>query len=81
MQALLKQGGCGAKTRSGSPCKAPVVRSKKRCRMHGGTNGSGARFGNKNALKHGFNTIESKYLQKHIRNLLGDCKHLLAKLF
>jgi len=29
---------CGAKTRQGTPCKGPVVRGKKRCRMHGGTN-------------------------------------------
>lgn len=27
---------CGAKTRSGHPCKNPAVRSKARCRMHGG---------------------------------------------
>src|SRR5215831_15357247 len=32
---------CGAKTRSGAPCRAPAMRSKKtgqytRCRMHGG---------------------------------------------
>jgi hypothetical protein len=27
---------CGAKTRQGHPCKAPAVRGKARCRMHGG---------------------------------------------
>lgn len=27
---------CGAKTRSGAPCKAPAIRGKARCRMHGG---------------------------------------------
>ncbi len=27
---------CGAKTRSGCPCKAPAPRGKLRCRMHGG---------------------------------------------
>jgi hypothetical protein len=27
---------CGAKTRAGGSCKAPVVRGKSRCRMHGG---------------------------------------------
>ncbi len=27
---------CGAKTRSGCPCKAPAVHGKLRCRMHGG---------------------------------------------
>jgi hypothetical protein len=27
---------CGAKTRSGAPCKAPAMRNRARCRMHGG---------------------------------------------
>ena len=27
---------CGARTRAGGSCKAPVVRGKARCRMHGG---------------------------------------------
>lgn len=27
---------CGAKTRVGRPCRAPVIRGKNRCRMHGG---------------------------------------------
>ena len=33
---------CGARTRAGTPCKAPAVRGRKRCRMHGGARGSGA---------------------------------------
>ena len=44
---------CGAKTRSGKPCRVPAVGGKKRCRMHGGAPGSGAPRGNQNALKHG----------------------------
>lgn len=27
---------CGAKTRSGEPCRGPAMRGKDRCRMHGG---------------------------------------------
>ena len=27
---------CGARTRAGQPCRAPVVKGKNRCRMHGG---------------------------------------------
>ena len=69
---------CGAKTRSGLLCKSPAVRFKKRCRMHGGTN-HGAPTGNHNALKHGFNITESKYLKKRVIELLRDCKQLLAK--
>lgn len=44
---------CGARTRAGTPCRAPAVNGKTRCRMHGGANGSGAPKGNQNALKHG----------------------------
>ncbi len=47
--AMLSSPRCGAKTRSGTPCKSPAVRGKKRCRMHGGAFGSGAPRGNKNA--------------------------------
>ena len=36
---------CGAKTRSGTPCKNPIVTGRKRCRMHGGAAGSGAPTG------------------------------------
>src|SRR5437763_5083294 len=44
---------CGARTRSGHPCRTPPVRGRRRCRMHGGAAGSGAPVGNKNALRHG----------------------------
>jgi glucans biosynthesis protein len=49
---------CGAKTRSGAPCKNAATIISRRCRMHGGA-GSGAPLGNKNALKHGFFTREA----------------------
>lgn len=32
---------CGAKTRSGEPCKSPPVKGRERCRMHGGKSLSG----------------------------------------
>jgi uncharacterized protein YjcR len=53
METVLPSLLCGAKTRSGAPCKSRPVRGKKRCRMHGGAPGSGAPKGNQNALKHG----------------------------
>ncbi|WP_287434366.1 HGGxSTG domain-containing protein [Maritimibacter sp.] len=61
---------CGAKTRSGKPCRAPAVAGKARCRMHGGAVGSGAPKGNKNALKHGYYSAEAKAMRKHIRDLI-----------
>jgi len=44
---------CGARTRRGSACQAPRVRGRRRCRMHGGAAGAGARRGNRNAWRHG----------------------------
>ena len=32
---------CGAKTRSGHPCKSPAIHGKARCRMHGGKSTGG----------------------------------------
>ncbi|MDP1574152.1 MAG: HGGxSTG domain-containing protein [Coxiellaceae bacterium] len=63
---------CGAKTkrRNGAPCMAPAVRGKQRCRIHGGSKGSGAKLGNVNALKHGFTTKQSKNIRKEIKKCL-----------
>jgi hypothetical protein len=70
---------CGATTRSGTPCKAPAVHGKARCRMHGGAAGSGAPKGNRNALKHGLYTgtaIQDRHalqaLMRQARMVLKD---------
>jgi hypothetical protein len=67
MRASLR---CGARTRKGTPCQAPAVAGKARCRMHGGAAGSGAPKGNRNALKHGQYTAEARSLNAHVRDLL-----------
>ena len=71
--AMLASSRCGAKTRAGTPCQAPAVAGKKRCRMHGGAQGSGAPKGNKNALKHGLYTRvlidERRYLTAFMREM------------
>lgn len=46
-------GTCGARTRSGAPCKRAPVEGKARCKLHGGAS-TGAPKGNSNAVKHGF---------------------------
>ncbi|MFX7914628.1 HGGxSTG domain-containing protein, partial [Acinetobacter baumannii] len=33
---MLASARCGARTRLGGACRAPAVRGKRRCRMHGG---------------------------------------------
>ena len=56
---------CGARTRSGAPCKNPAIASKARCRLHGGRS-TGARTPEGRArlsalhLKHGRATTEAK---------------------
>lgn len=56
---MMASARCGAKTRSGKPCRSPAVHGKERCRMHGGAKGSGAPLGNQNALTNGLYTREA----------------------
>ena|SRR6185369_11468746 len=47
---------CGARTRSGKPCRSPATK-KRRCRLHGGASGSGAPSGKRNGqYRHGERT-------------------------
>ena len=59
---------CGARTRTGSPCRSPAVRDRRRCRMHGGTN-RGAPKGNRNAWLHGDRSVEAEEQLKTVRQL------------
>jgi len=70
---------CGAKSRSGKPCRSPAVTGKKRCRMHGGAAGSGAPRGNKNALKHGLYTREAIEERQQLRALLRQSRSLIQQ--
>lgn len=67
---MLSSPRCGAKTRSGKPCRYPAVAGRRRCRMHGGADGSGAPHGNRNALKHGLYTREAIERRRQLRALL-----------
>ena len=69
--AMLASLRCGAKTRTGGSCRAPALRGKRRCRMHGGAPGSGAQKGNRNARRHGLFTREAIAERKQIQALLG----------
>ena len=63
---------CGARTRSGRPCRSPAVNGRTKCRMHGGASGSGAQAGNRNALKHGRYTRELLEFKRSVRELLRE---------
>lgn len=72
---------CGARTKSndGKPCKCPAIRGKKRCRVHGGAQGSGAPKYNHNALKHGETTTEAKAFRSEVRQAIQRSKKIIKE--
>ena len=78
--ALRQSLRCGARTRSGTPCQAPAVTGKRRCRMHGGSAGAGAPQGNQNALKSGLHTQDSIEQRKAVSALLKQTRTLLEEI-
>ncbi|WP_375314810.1 HGGxSTG domain-containing protein [Bradyrhizobium sp. A5] len=77
MQQSLR---CGARVRSGEACRAPAIRGRTRCRMHGGAPRSGAPRGNRNAQKHGLFSQEGVAEHRAIRTLLGEAQELLDEI-
>jgi uncharacterized protein YjcR len=77
---MLASPRCGARTRSGKPCRAPAVAGKRRCRMHGGALGSGAPAGNKNALRHGRYSKGTIEWEKKMRDLIQESMALIEKI-
>jgi uncharacterized protein YjcR len=77
---MLASQRCGAKTRPGGACRSPAVHGNKRCRMHGGAQGSGAPKANQNARKHGLFTRNAIAERKQIQALLGQARKLLAEM-
>jgi hypothetical protein len=79
-EPMISSPRCGARTRSGKPCRSPAVRGKKRCRMHGGAPGSGAPRGNKNAVKHGLYTRKAIAQRRKVSDLICQSRKLLLKI-
>jgi hypothetical protein len=77
---MLASQRCGAKTRSGKPCRSPAVQGKRRCRMHGGAAGSGAPRGNKNARKHGLYTREAIAQRRQLGELMRQSRKLMLEI-
>ncbi|MGX9424041.1 MULTISPECIES: HGGxSTG domain-containing protein [Bradyrhizobium] len=77
---MLASPRCGAKTRTSSACRSPAVHGKKRCRMHGGAQGSGAPTANQNARKHGLFTRDAIAERRRISALLGEARKLLQAI-
>jgi hypothetical protein len=77
---MLASPRCGARTRFGSACRAPAVRGKKRCRMHGGAKGSGAPKANRNARKHGVFSSDAVVERRRIQALLDEARRFLEEM-
>jgi hypothetical protein len=77
---MLASPRCGARTRRDGACRSPAVRGKKRCRMHGGAQGSGAPKANQNARKHGLFTREAIEERRRIGALIGEVQKLLKEM-
>ena len=76
---------CLARTRSGTPCQKPAAKGKKRCRLHGGAEGSGAPCGERNgSYRHGLYTREAiaerKAMRELIRSFREDARGALSAL-
>ena len=77
---LAKAARCGAKTRSGQPCKQAAVAGRARCRMHGGAKGSGGLRGDRNGnFKHGFYTHEAKAIRRAMQTTVREIKALVGR--
>ncbi len=61
---------CGARTRSGAPCRAPAAAGRARCHKHGGAEDAGGQPGNRNALKHGYYSKGAKAERRVWRRMM-----------
>ena len=78
---LAKAPRCGARTRSGRPCRQAAVRGRARCRMHGGAKGSGGPSGARNGnFKHGLWTPEGRRNRREARAKIREVQRILRKL-
>lgn len=75
---------CGAKTRTGVPCRMPPVKGKTRCRMHGGTTSaskqSGAPKGNQNAFVHGYYSAAARAERKRLAGQIRWLKNEMREM-
>jgi hypothetical protein len=71
---------CHARTRHGTPCQQPAVGGRKRCRMHGGAEGSGSPLGNRKAFKHGRYSAEAIAKRRMVAALIRACRDQLGTM-
>lgn len=59
---------CLAKTRSGTACRLPALKGKKRCQLHGGRS-PGPPKGNRNARKHGGYSAKTVAAMRYLKTI------------
>jgi len=76
LDAMADAARCGARTRSGAPCRGPAVGDRARCRMHGGSDGSGSddRGAFRRALSDHGEASGLSPVRCRLRELASDCK-------
>ena len=80
-QHLREAPRCGAKTRSGQPCRSPAVHGRPRCRMHGCAPGAGGPEGKRNGnYRHGLSTNETRMRLQAMRDLTREVKEFTKKV-
>jgi hypothetical protein len=80
-QSLREARRCGARTRTGQPCRSPAVRGRPRCRMHGCGKGAGGPEGERNGnYRHGHHTKQSRTTIRAIRKLVREANELTRML-
>jgi hypothetical protein len=71
---------CGAKTRSGRPCRSHPVTGKRRCRMHGGAPGTGAPRGERNGnYRHGRRTLEAMAERRRLMEFIREARRFARR--
>ena len=74
-RALHQARRCGAKSRSGQPCRSPAVHGRPRCRMHGCAPGAGGPEGERNGnYRHGLYTKETQMRLRAMRDLRREIR-------
>lgn len=80
-QHLREARRCGARTRSGQPCRSPAVQGRPRCRMHGCAPGAGGPEGRRNGnYRHGLYTKDTRARLRAMRDLTREVNDLTRKL-
>lgn len=75
---------CGAKTRSGTPCKGPAM-ANGRCRMHGGKSTGprtleGLERSRKAHYRHGFYSADMIKERRFLRRMLRSSRELIEQM-